>query len=212
MRRYGTIFFVTLVAGAVAVGCGKDDKGSKTEGGGAKAGAAAGGAKEGGKAGGEAKGGFEKITKEIDSDIGKVTVEVPKGWQEQKMGEKSFIYHAPGGGFHNSNFWVATTCQGSCSDIGKNLEERAKSQIESFGTTYTDYKVVKDEALPDGGRVIHIEMKLKDKPAHQYERYLYKEGWEEAAMCSATLINEQVDLLDTVVAMCDEMKVEPKAE
>lgn len=212
MKSWGTLFFVTLVAGAVAVGCGKDDKGGKTEGGGAKAGAAAGGAKVSAKGGGEAKGSFETTTKEIDSDIGKVMFEVPKGWQEQKMGEQSFIYHAPGGGLHNSNFWVATTCQGGCSDIAKNLEGRAKSQIESFGSTYTDYNIVDDKALPEGGRVIHIEMKLKGKPAHQYERYLYKEGWDEAAMCSATLINEQVELLDKVVAMCDGMKVEPKTE
>lgn len=201
MRRFGELISVTLVSAALVFGCGKEDKGG---GGGAKSGGAE------TKGSGEAKGGLEKATKEFEADIGKVTVEVPKGWQEQAIGTNSFIFHAPGGGFHNSNFWVAATCQGGCSDIGKNLEARAKAQTESFGSTYTDYETAKDEPLAEGGRVIHIKMKLEGKPAHHYERYLYKEGWPEAAMCSATLINDQAKLLDEMVAMCEGMKVEPK--
>jgi hypothetical protein len=208
MRRLGLFLLLTMAIAALALGCGKKDEKAEK---GAKPGT---GDKDGKKGGDKPAGkatGIEKEAKSFTTDLGTIKVDVPKGWQEQKMSASSFIHHAPGSGLFKSAFWVSSTCQGSCSDIAKNLEERADLQVKSFGTTHTDYEVVTNEATADGWN-IHVKMKNKGAPAHHYERYIYKEGWKEAASCTATLIGDEAKHFDTIKAMCDGMTVELKAK
>ena len=196
-RSVLTMGLVLLAALALAgMGC-KKDGGEGGAGGGGGGGAA------------PAKPSLEIETQTFAYGGFSIEIAVPKGWQAQDFGSNAKLFWGPGSGMYKSQLRFGTTCQGDCRNVAANIAGQAAKQVEMHGSSFDDIQVTEDAAVEGGGHAFLLSMKRRGAPAYHYELYRFQEGWEEAVLCSALLLNDEAALLDDFKKICREMKVAP---
>jgi hypothetical protein len=150
-------------------------------------------------------------TRTFVDDALKITAVVPKSkdWPYKLLGG-NHVFDCDTGGFVPSRLMFMTTCYGYCASIGKNLEKLGKSTLKDFsGSSYSAVKLVKDEKLPDGRRII-VTGKYNGKDFHHYLVARWKPGWKSVAVCYLLLQKKHLALVAKFQKMCDVMRAAPK--
>ena len=187
---------------------GDKDKGDKDKGGkdgGDKAGGDAAKGDEGGGAGG---GGVELASQTLElSDGFKVTLDLPKGWEEQDFGGGKLLTK-PDKAMFRSTLTIGTSCEGNCASIPENLKGMTAAQVEMHKGYYPTAKIVKEGEVADGGYEFHLDLAKADgTKAAQYKVVRYQEGWPSGVNCTAMMLKDDAAMIDKFKAACSAMKI-----
>jgi hypothetical protein len=176
----------------LATGCGSDEK------------------KDGDKSAAKGKAGSGgAVASEAQSlALGSLTIDVatPKGWSKAELGATAVTFSKPGGMFP-SVMTVSATCQGSCDDIGKNLDGFVDMQADMQKQMGYAVEVMNKS---DDGRAFELSLDQGGDKTHQIYVHRFEDGWTEAASCTISLLKEDVGNASDYRKLCEAMTATPK--
>lgn len=134
--------------------------------------------------------------------------DVPKGWQESKVGPNSVLFMRPHG-MAGSTFWIAQTCHGDCATIAENLKGAAAAQAKTHEAQDYQVRVVADAAI-EGGREFELDATKGPETIRQYVVTRWQPEWKEAVSCSLTVMADELQQFDALKELCRKLSVTPK--